>query len=59
VPVHRLIEIGGGHAGEYELQQRDGTRGRVVQTFRDPHQTIAPRAGDHFTTRFVGAVQAA
>jgi hypothetical protein len=59
VPVHRLIELGGGHSGEYELQQRDGSRGRVTHTYQDPHQTITARAGDHFTTRFIGAVQAA
>lgn len=59
VKVGKLIELGGGKPGEYELQKRNGNHGPVEQTFTDPEQIIEVKNGDHFTTKFIGPINPA
>jgi hypothetical protein len=54
--VGRLIELGGGTPGQYELQQREGEKGPVVKTYTDSAETIEVKNGEHFTTKFTGPI---
>ena len=59
VKVGTLIELGGGEPGEYELQERKGNNGPVVETYKDPEQIITIKNGTHFTTHFTGPINPA
>ena len=59
VKVGTLIELGGGNPSEYELQERKGNQGPVVETYANSELTIEVKNGDHFTTRFTGPINPA
>jgi hypothetical protein len=55
--VGKLIELGGGVPGQYELQLRKGEGGPVEQTWTDPNQALTVKDGQHYTTKFTGPIQ--
>ena len=56
VKVSTLIELGGGNTSDYELQQRKGEGGPIVQTYKDPEQIITVKNGTHFITHLIAPV---
>ena len=56
VKVGVLIELGGGNTSEYELQQRKGEGGPIVQTYKDPEEIIIVKNGTHFVTHLIAPV---
>ncbi|MGH9918600.1 MAG: hypothetical protein ACRD6W_07015 [Nitrososphaerales archaeon] len=55
--VGKLIELGGGTPGQYELQLRKGEGGPVEETWTDPTITLTVKDGQHYTTKFTGPIQ--
>jgi hypothetical protein len=56
VKVGTLIELGGGNTSDYELQQRKGECGPIVQTYKDPEEIITVKNGTHFLTHLIAPV---
>jgi hypothetical protein len=54
--VGELITLGGGVPGQYELEERDGAKGRVVETFTDPNKELTVKNGEHFTTKYTETI---
>ena len=59
VKVSTLIELGGGNTNEYELQERKGEGGPIVQTYKDPNETITINNGTHYLTHLIAPVNPA
>ncbi|MDG6999517.1 MAG: hypothetical protein JRN15_10425 [Nitrososphaerota archaeon] len=55
--VGRLIELGGGTPGQYELQLRKGEGGPVETSWTDPNLSIQLKDGQHYTTKYIGSIQ--
>ena len=59
VKVGTLIKLGGGNIKEYDLEKREGNKGPIIHTYKNPDEVIEVKNGDHFTTHFKGPINPA